>query len=129
VFQQYAQYGYWKVRVIQKHRVPASWRHLIPPAFVLTTGALVALSPLWPSVRPATALVVGAYLACTLAASMATASATEWRLLPALPATFACFHLGYGYGFLRGVWDFVIRRRGPAKPMSALSRPGPVEGN
>ncbi len=27
---QYRQYGYWKVRVIQKHKLPASWRHLVP---------------------------------------------------------------------------------------------------
>src|SRR5712671_5833877 len=33
LFRQYRQYGYWKVRVIQKHRMPASWRHLVPASF------------------------------------------------------------------------------------------------
>src|SRR5262249_25260654 len=35
LFQQYRQYGYWKVRVIQKHRRPASPRHLVPVLFLL----------------------------------------------------------------------------------------------
>ena len=30
LFRQQMQYGYWKVRVIQKHRMPASVRHLVP---------------------------------------------------------------------------------------------------
>ena len=34
LFQQYMQYGYWKVRVIQKHKMPASVRHLVPGIFV-----------------------------------------------------------------------------------------------
>src|SRR5215468_7328772 len=35
LFRQYTQYGYWKVRVIQKHKLPASVRHLVPGSFVL----------------------------------------------------------------------------------------------
>lgn len=35
LWKQYFEYGLWKVRVIQKHRRPASWRHLVPAAFVL----------------------------------------------------------------------------------------------
>jgi glycosyltransferase involved in cell wall biosynthesis len=42
LFRQYFQYGFWKVAVIRKHRVPASWRHLVPGAFVLGNIALLA---------------------------------------------------------------------------------------
>ena len=35
LFQLYYQYGYWKPKVIKKHKLPASIRHVIPPAFVL----------------------------------------------------------------------------------------------
>jgi hypothetical protein len=123
LFQQYTQYGYWKVRVIQKHRVPASWRHLVPAAFVFATTVLVCASPFSTMALLGVAFLFGTYLLCTLAASVVTATSTEVKLLPVLPVVFACFHLGYGYGFLRGVWDFVIRRRAPAKQMSAISRP------
>jgi succinoglycan biosynthesis protein ExoA len=30
LFRQYKQYDYWKVRVIQKHKIPGSVRHLVP---------------------------------------------------------------------------------------------------
>jgi len=58
LFRQYTQYGYWKVRVIQKHKLPASWRHLVPGAFVgtlallLTTGLLFSVAAL--VTRPST---------------------------------------------------------------------------
>jgi succinoglycan biosynthesis protein ExoA len=122
LFHQYMQYGYWKVRVIQKHRVPASWRHLVPPGFILTLTALACLASFSPIARVGAAIVIAGYLLCTLAASVITAVSTEWQLLPVLPIVFACFHLGYGYGFLRGVWDFVIWRRGPTSRMSAITR-------
>src|SRR5262249_41370233 len=35
LFRQYFQYGYWKVRVIQKHGRSASLRHIVPVFFVL----------------------------------------------------------------------------------------------
>jgi GT2 family glycosyltransferase len=36
LFLQYFQYGFWKAAVVRKHRLPGSWRHLVPVAFVLT---------------------------------------------------------------------------------------------
>lgn len=44
LFKQYLQYGYWKVRVIQKHKTTASWRHLVPGSFVFTLALLLLLS-------------------------------------------------------------------------------------
>ena len=122
LFRQYMQYGYWKVRVIQKHGIPASWRHLVPAAFVATWIVLGLLSWALPAARSA-ALVLGAlYAAGLLVAAAVTARASEWRLFPLLPAVFLCFHVGYGVGFLRGIFDFLIRRRAPAAVMSRLSR-------
>ena len=53
------------------------------------------------------------YSACNLAASFLVASRQDWKLLPLLPPVFACYHFGYGLGFLHGVRDFLILRRGP----------------
>src|SRR5262249_3984141 len=47
LFQQYAQYGYWKVRVMQKHKLPASMRHLVPGCFMLSLFVLSLTSFLW----------------------------------------------------------------------------------
>jgi succinoglycan biosynthesis protein ExoA len=124
LFQQYMQYGYWKVRVIQKHRVPASWRHLAPAGFWLTTIALACASPFSALARLGFVFLLGAYVLSTMSASLITALSTDWRLLPILPLVFASLHVGYAYGFLRGLWDFVIRRRSPVRHMSTLTRPG-----
>jgi hypothetical protein len=125
LFRQYAQYGYWKVRVIQKHRFPASWRHLVPGAFVLVLLMLSLLSlgglitaPFWQlsaylgrTSVICLSILIASYLAGNLAASAATAGKNAWSLFPLLPSVFACYHFGYGYGFLRGVWDFILRRK------------------
>jgi succinoglycan biosynthesis protein ExoA len=130
------QYGYWKVRVIQKHRLPASWRHLVPGIFVsalilcLLTAALGYLLaaifhlPLAMFRLPFFTLcfLLSAYTFAALAASLDTASKAGWKLLPVLPMVFGCYHFGYGYGFLRGVWDFLIRRRGPQNAFQRLTR-------
>ena len=129
LFRQYMQYGYWKVRVIQKHKLPASWRHLVPGAFLLTLGLLLVafilgglFSGRWPLFSIPLLLSIGGYSLSVLAASLHTAWRSEWRLLPALALVFPCYHFGYGYGFLRGVWDFVIRRKRPGDRFVQLTR-------
>lgn len=140
LFKQYMQYGYWKVRVIQKHRLPASWRHLVPGAFVFAllllfffSATSILLSALTTGHRPLItvlcllssgllALALSAYTLALITASLITASRTEWKLFWILPLVFPCYHFGYGIGFLRGVWDFVIRREGAHKSFEALTR-------
>lgn len=132
LFKQYTQYGYWKVRVIQKHKLPASWRHLVPGTFLLTLSLLFLLSAFSFLLSPggvgfqlsafSSLTLLSSYVLAVLLASLATASKTEWKLLPVLPLVFPCYHVGYGWGFLRGFWDFVIRRKSPAKSFAALTR-------
>jgi glycosyltransferase involved in cell wall biosynthesis len=123
---QYRQYGYWKVRVIQKHGQPASYRHLIPVLWLLGLF-LMPLLGLW--IRPVAwlwLLAVTVYAVALVAASLVSARSTGWRSAPVLPVVFACFHLSYGYGFLRGLVDFVALRRSPNQAYTALTRtPGP----
>jgi succinoglycan biosynthesis protein ExoA len=117
LFRQYFQYGFWKVLVIRKHGLPASWRHLIPFAFVLLNLmlflAVVAISvsgTFFALERAALAwatLLVMYALAC-LASAIYSARRYGWQLLPYLPPTFAVFHMSYGLGFLAGLiyWPF-----------------------
>jgi glycosyltransferase involved in cell wall biosynthesis len=122
LFRQYLQYGYWKVRVIQKHRLPASIRHLVPGSFVfiLVTLALVGIffrPALWTCLA-----LLGLYLGSNVAASVSAAAPKRWRYLPILPLVFACYHFGYGIGFLKGVVDFIVLRRGPSDSFIKLTR-------
>jgi hypothetical protein len=116
------QYGYWKVLVIRKHRMPASWRHLVPGAFVGSLALLATLGIFWlPALWMAGGLA-GLYAAATHVAAVIIAARTKWTLLPVLPLVIACFHFGYGYGFLRGVLDFVILNNAPEAKFVQLTR-------
>ena len=65
LFRQYFQYGFWKVLVIRKHRLPASWRHLIPGIFMfvnimLFLAAVATFRPLERSLALATTIILWA---------------------------------------------------------------------
>jgi hypothetical protein len=122
LFQQYKQYGYWKVRVIQKHKLPASVRHLIPATFVGLLFLLPVIALMWRPAGLAWLALVSLYLAGNLGASVLTAARHGWKLFPMLPRIFACYHFGYGCGFLLGLWDFLIAGRAAAPSMTRLTR-------
>jgi hypothetical protein len=122
LFRQYMQYGYWKVLVVRKHQMPASWRHLVPGTFVACLCLFAALGLFWfPALWVAIGLAV-LYVAATLAAAAVIATRTNWTLLPILPVVVSCFHLGYGYGFLRGILDFVVLKNAPEAKFVQLTR-------
>jgi len=111
LWKQYLHYGYWKVRVMQKHPRQMRLRHFVPGALVATllAAALGALFSPWG--WGALALVGGGYLLANLAASFATARRAGWRYWPLLPPVFATLHFSYGLGFLAGLVRFAGRWR------------------
>ena len=118
LWKQYFDYGRWKVRVMQKHRTQMRPRHFVPPAFVATLGAS-ALVP------PALVAIGGAYGAATMGMSVYLAArARRVDVLPYLPAAFAILHVGYGLGFLRGLYQFRDRW---ADTESSAPRPSPQD--
>jgi succinoglycan biosynthesis protein ExoA len=120
LFRQYSQYGFWKVAVVRKHRLPASWRQLVPAAFVGGNLMLMLLMLAAAFVAPRLcaaffvlwAAQACAYVAATLAASAAAARSCGWAARY-LPAVFPAYHIAYGAGFLAGL----IRLLKP-KPMA-----------
>jgi succinoglycan biosynthesis protein ExoA len=89
--------------VIRKHRIPASWRHLVPAMFVagVAVGPLVGIWSSW--VMWAWGAAMGAYFVAVLAASVQSARRYGWDLLPVLPVVFGAYHFSYGSGFLMGL--------------------------
>ncbi len=82
LFRQYFQYGFWKVAVIRKHRVPASWRQLVPIVFVAGQALLLAALAItaiggfraqFRTVYFASLGAIGAYATANLLASILTA--------------------------------------------------------
>lgn len=122
LFRQYMQYGYWKALVIRKHRMPASWRHLVPGAFIGSLCLLAAVGLIWTPALWAAVGLMALYVAAVLAAAVVIAARSQWMLFPVLPVVIACFHFGYGYGFLRGILDFVILNNAPEAKFVQLTR-------
>jgi len=114
LFRQYMQYGFWKVAVIRKHQIPASFRHLVPGLFVVTViglaltwaGLAVVGATAAPLVGAVVVAVLLLYSAAAAAASVRTAATHGWDLLPVLPLVFATYHTSYGLGFLSGLLHF-----------------------
>jgi glycosyltransferase involved in cell wall biosynthesis len=112
VFLQYFQYGFWKVAVVRKHKIPGSWRHSVPVLFVLANLfflATVAVAGMMGNphlaftAASAFTLLLSAYAIANLFASVAAATRAGWDLFPFLPGAFATFHFSWGLGFLVGL--------------------------
>ena len=119
LFAQQRQYGYWRPFVMRKHGQPGAARQLAPAAFVATLAGSLALSA-WTAI-PLAALVL-VYCAYLVFASMAAARRPErWALMWRLPVIIALFHLGYGVGTWRGLWD-IARARSPSPAFAKITR-------
>lgn len=106
LWRQYFQYGFWKVRVMQKHPRQMRLRQFVPPTLVMTLIVL-AVASAWPGPgRIAILAVIAAYLAALLLGSFCTSRHTGWSYLPIFPFVFATIHLSYGLGFIAGLLRF-----------------------
>jgi glycosyltransferase involved in cell wall biosynthesis len=112
LFKQYMQYGYWKIRVIQKHKIPASIRHIIPGTFTGTLGILAFLSLFSKIFFMSFISLVILYAGFNiLASSLTCMRLSNVKYLPVMPVILGAFHFGYGVGFLRGIIDFIILKK------------------
>jgi succinoglycan biosynthesis protein ExoA len=104
LWRQYFDYGFHKVRVMQKRRGLASPRHAAPPTFVASIMLAAASAIL--TRRPKLLLCIGAPYACASLVASVRAGRSDQAALPLLPVVFATLHLSYGAGFLAGLWSW-----------------------
>jgi glycosyltransferase involved in cell wall biosynthesis len=109
LWRQYFQYGYWKVRVMQKHPRQMRLRQFVPLAFVAYLLGSTLVAPLTPLHWVPLATGASAYVGINLAASIWIARREIWRAFPLLSVAFATLHLSYGLGFLTGLARFACR--------------------
>lgn len=122
LFQQYYQYGYWKVPVMRKHGVPASWRQVAPFGMLIGAMTLAMLGFVAPWAWSTLAVLAMTYAAMSLAASVQAARASgDCRLAFVLPAVFLVYHLSYGAGLSAGLFD-AVTGRSPPSAVASLSR-------
>jgi succinoglycan biosynthesis protein ExoA len=103
LLKQYFQYGYWRVAVLRKHKLPASLRQLAPPAFFLSAALSLLCSILfngWWSYLAA-ALLAG-YISVLLAAGLWVAFKQGGRIGALYSFAVVILHMSYALGFLWG---------------------------
>ncbi|MGL4730053.1 MAG: glycosyltransferase [Clostridium sp.] len=111
LWRQYFQYGFWKVRVMQKHGGTPSVRHLVPMAFVLGNLGAALLSFFFKPILYIWMGVLGLYLIGDLVSSIKITKANR-KLLKYIPMVFPILHFSYGIGFLEGIINFYIVKSG-----------------
>lgn len=123
LFKQYLQYGYWKVLIFKKHKLPASYRHMVPATFILAliyAGLLCILDGIY---AWGVAALAASYSCANIAAGIITCrKRTHLRFMPVMPMVFGAYHFGYGWGFLMGLVDFMILKRSPREHLKKLTR-------
>lgn len=109
LFKQYYQYGFWKVRLIQKHKRPPAVRHLIPVMFVsgIILGSLLSI---FSSVLRGVFLSVLALYVVLAGVYAFKASNKKYTYIPRIMLCFLILHLSYGLGFLEGLYTFYLTK-------------------
>ncbi len=123
VARMYFQYGYFKPLVARKVGRVMTARQLVPALFISGLALTGAPSPWVPAARLAFFGIVGAYAAALLGCAVQIGRRHGVVCALAATAVFPTVHLSYGVGFLRGIWDHVVRRRRPPDAVTVpLSR-------
>lgn len=107
---QYFQYGFWRIRTIQKRKKPARLRQLMPLVFVLGWIVLILGACLWHSLSWLLACYAGLYLMLLIMGMLHTACKEGYKKAILVPVVFVIMHFGYGLGSLVGIWSWVVLR-------------------
>ncbi len=135
LYKQYFQYGYWKVYVNCKHHQITSLRQLVPAAFVAFVSLGAVLIGFWKAFRWLYAAILLLYTLLGLISARqaknkahqlkqhfsGTAPAGAAHSAPIF-AAFVLMHSAYGSGYLKGIWQFVLKRQAPEARHTQLSR-------
>ncbi|MCC6599925.1 MAG: glycosyltransferase family 2 protein [Crocinitomicaceae bacterium] len=115
----YYQYGFFKPLVNIKLGQPASLRQFAPPSLILILGILLLLSPISYVFFLLFILVLCLYALSATVISIILSNKEKGRFLE-LVKTFPTVHFSYGWGYLMGLWQFVLTKGVRKKKMEEL---------
>lgn len=120
LWKQFQQYGYWKVFVNRKHKAVTTMRQLVPPAFVLFLITVPFTFLIHPWLGLSATAAISFYTLIGLLVAFRTAD--HKSEVPELWLVFPVLHISYGWGYLRGIIEFLILRKQPSETSKQLSR-------
>ncbi|MDE0979631.1 MAG: glycosyltransferase family 2 protein [Flavobacteriales bacterium] len=130
LFRQYRQYGYWKVKVNQKHKAITTWRQTIPALFLaaMTLSAafwvldlLGVWSEAWKGMGESL-LLSGASLWLVVGTGSAISASSQARDITGILRAYLVVHCCYGLGYWEGIFRFLILKRAPGRHARKLTR-------
>ena len=111
LWRMYYQYGYYKPLVVRKVGGVMTIRQLLPPLFVVILIVTALAAPWSRFGLAAFGAVAGSYLLAIGAVAVRFAGRQGWAAAAALFGVFPALHISYGFGYLRGVVEFLVLRR------------------
>jgi len=121
LWKQYFQYGFWRIRTLQKHKRPASLRQLAPLLFVSSLLLLGLVGLLWRPFWNILAIEAIVYALGLVVGAMDAGRRSGWRYAPVAPLIFVILHFAYGLGCLWGGIRFSLLKR------YAMKRPEEIQ--
>ncbi|WP_446897560.1 glycosyltransferase family 2 protein [Clostridium sp. LBM24168] len=122
LWKQYYQYGFWKVRVMQKHGGVASIRHIVPAAFVVTNILGIILSLFYKWILYLWILEIILYLMGDVIFSLKLIKNNK-RIWKYIFFIFPILHISYGLGFISGIFNFyIVKSKKTVKNNTKMSR-------
>jgi glycosyltransferase involved in cell wall biosynthesis len=111
LWRMYYQYGYFKPLVAMKLGSVLSWRQLIPPLFVGVLGFTAILSPVIKYSAWLFSLLIFTYLLADIVFAYESGRKNGLRCVFSLFLVFPILHFSYGFGYLKGIIDFIILKK------------------
>jgi GT2 family glycosyltransferase len=104
LFNQYFQYGFWRVAVIRKHKSPVSFRQVIPALFFVLIFLLLILGFLLPNKYQLISYILPlSYLVIIIFAGIISAIKNGLIVGLNFPLVVFILHFAYAMGFLKGL--------------------------
>lgn len=117
---QYNQYGYWKVYVNKKHKRVTTARQMFPALFIIgiIVGSLLSLVSIY------FLFITLGFVALYIGLGMYFASrlADKFSHIFTLFRIFLILHFSYGFGYLKGIWDFLLLNKIPESRSMEITR-------
>ncbi|MGB1039988.1 MAG: glycosyltransferase family 2 protein [Flavobacteriales bacterium] len=120
LWKQYYQYGYWKVYVNKKHKTVTSLRQLVPLFFVigLIIGSILSIFYFVFQFLLFAGIILYFHMSL-MAGRKQTGSVDN---MGRVAKVFPILHLSYGFGYLSGIFNFLILNKKPSNRSKALTR-------
>jgi succinoglycan biosynthesis protein ExoA len=107
LFKQYYQYGFWRVAVLKKHKIPISYRQQVPIIFYALIILLAIFGLVFDNLILSVLFPV-LYLLIIIAFSIPILLKEKLAIAIRFPVAVLVLHLSYAFGFFNGMIKFLI---------------------